>query len=125
MADYDAIYQVLYNLCNNAVKFAREEGILRLRITFTEDGKQVTVSVYNEGEGIAEDDLPFVFERFYKADKSRGMDKTGVGLGLFISKAIIDAHHQHIFVKSELHKYCEFLFTLPTGIKQTYKSSNL
>lgn len=125
LADYDAIYQVLYNLCNNAVKFAREEGVLRLRITFTEDGKQVTVSVYNEGEGIAEDDLPFVFERFYKADKSRGMDKTGVGLGLFISKAIIDAHHQRIFVKSELHKYCEFLFTLPTGIKQTYKSSNL
>lgn len=111
-ADYDAIYQVLYNICNNAVKFAREEGILRLRITFTEDGKQVLVSVYNEGEGIAEEDLPFVFERFYKADKSRGVDKTGVGLGLFISKAIIDAHHQHILVKSELHKYCEFLFTL-------------
>ena len=112
MADYDAIYQVFYNICNNAVKFAREDGLLRVRIGYREDEKQILVSIYNAGEGIAAEDIPFVFERFYKADKSRGMDKTGVGLGLFICKAIIDAHRQRIFVKSELHEYCEFSFTL-------------
>ena len=115
MADYDAIYQVLYNICNNAVKFARDGGVLRMRISLTEDKKQILVSVYNEGEGIPEEDIPFVFERFYKADKSRGMDRTGVGLGLFICKAIIDAHQQKIFVNSVLHEYCEFLFTLPVA----------
>ncbi len=116
MADYDAIYQVLYNICNNAVKFARDGGLLRFRIKGSEDGKKILVSVYNEGEGIAKEDIPFVFERFYKADKSRGMDKTGVGLGLFICKAIVDAHHQRIFVESELHEYCEFSFTLSRAV---------
>ena len=71
------------------------------------------VSVYNEGEGIAAADLPFVFERFYKGDKSRGLDKSGVGLGLFIAKTIMDAHHEKITVSSEQGKYCQFDFTLP------------
>ena len=69
--------------------------------------------MYNEGEGIAAEDLPFVFERFYKGDKSRGLDKSGAGLGLFISKTIIDAHHERIFVESEQNQYCQFAFTLP------------
>ena len=71
------------------------------------------VSVYNEGEGIAMSDLPFVFERFYKGDKSRGLDKSGVGLGLFIAKTIMDAHHERIWVESEQGKYCRFCFVLP------------
>ncbi len=112
LADHDAIYQILYNLCDNAVKFSREEGTLRIAITNTRD-KRIQVSVYNEGEGIAADDVPFVFERFYKGDKSRGLDKSGVGLGLFISKTIMDAHHEKIWVQSEQGKYCEFCFTLP------------
>ena len=111
MADKDAIHQILYNLCDNAVKFSREGGKYRIRIV-TED-KKVLVSVYNEGQGIAKEDLPFVFERFYKSDKSRGLDKTGVGLGLFISKTIIDAHRETITVDSEQGEFCEFTFTLP------------
>ena len=111
MADKDAIYQLLYNLCDNAVKFSRDGGVYRIRIV-TGDRK-VRVSVYNEGQGIMKEDLPFVFERFYKSDKSRGLDKTGVGLGLFISKTIIDAHRESITVDSEQGKYCEFTFTLP------------
>jgi len=112
LADRDAIYQILYNICDNAVKFSREEGKLRVALTQREDGK-VQISVYNEGAGIAADDLPFVFERFYKGDKSRGLDKSGVGLGMFISKTIIEAHHEKIWVKSEQGSYCEFNFTLP------------
>ncbi len=112
-ADHDAIYQIFYNICDNAVKFSEEGGALRVRIHRNAEDK-VCVSVYNEGAGIAAADLPFVFERFYKSDKSRGLDKSGVGLGLFIAKAIMDAHGEPIWVESEEGKYCEFQFTLPS-----------
>ncbi len=110
IADRDAVYQILYNLCDNGVKFSREGG--RYRVSIRQHGKKVHVSVYNEGVGIAPAELPLVFERFYKTDKSRGLDKTGVGLGLYIAKTIIDAHGGEIDVKSEFGKYCEFHFTL-------------
>ncbi|MBE6702041.1 MAG: HAMP domain-containing histidine kinase [Ruminococcaceae bacterium] len=112
LADYDAIYQILYNLCDNAVKFSKEGGKLSVSLRFTEEQRAV-ISVYNEGEGIAKDDLPFVFERFYKGDKSRGLDKSGAGLGLFIAKTIMDAHHERIWVESEQGRYCCFKFILP------------
>lgn len=113
-ADRDAIYQVLYNICDNAVKFASVGGRYEIKINYLGDGKhkKVRVSVYNQGEGISDEDLPYVFERFYKADKSRGMDKKGVGLGMFISKTIIDAHGEEIHVESKKNEFCEFYFTL-------------
>ena len=111
-ADHDAIYQVLYNICHNALKFSSAGGTLRIRIGYTKERK-VQISVYNEGQGIPKDDIPFIFERFYKTDKSRGLDKTGTGLGLFISKTIIAAHGEKIWVDSEEGKNCEFFFTLP------------
>lgn len=111
-ADHDAIYQVLYNVCHNALKFSRERGRLRIRLAYAKDRK-VQIAVYNEGQGIPKEDLPFVFERFYKTDKSRGLDKTGIGLGLYISKTIIAAHGEKIWVDSEEGKNCEFFFTLP------------
>jgi signal transduction histidine kinase len=113
LADSDAIHQVLYNLIDNAVKFSYESGVLRVKIT--EQDKNVAIEVYNEGKGIPENDLPHVFDRFYKADKSRGLDKTGVGLGLFIVKAILQAHGEDISVKSEEGKNCSFMLTLPKG----------
>ena len=112
LADHDAIYQILYNICDNAVKFSRKGGALSVSLHVVEAGR-VCVSVYNEGIGIAKEDLPFVFERFYKADKSRGLDKSGVGLGMFIAKTIIDAHHEKIWVESEPGDWCRFSFTLP------------
>ena len=69
--------------------------------------------MYNEGQGIAPADLPYVFERFYKSDKSRGLNKNGVGLGLYISKTIVEAHGETIWVESEFGKNCCFMFTLP------------
>lgn len=109
-ADKDSIHQILYNLCDNAVKFSKEKG--KYLISIKQKNKKVFVSVYNEGQGISPEDLPFVFDRFYKSDKSRGLDKSGVGLGLYISKTIIDAHGQEIWVKSAHGEYCEFVFTL-------------
>lgn len=111
VADKDAIHQILYNLCDNAVKFSCNGGKYKVQIK-TKD-KKAYISVYNEGQGISKEDLPFVFERFYKSDKSRGLDKSGVGLGLYISKTIIDAHRETITVDSEEGKYCRFEFTLP------------
>ncbi|MBQ7364727.1 MAG: HAMP domain-containing histidine kinase [Clostridia bacterium] len=113
LADMDSIYQVLYNLCDNAVKFSKDGGKIALFVS--ENSGVITVSVFNEGEGIAEEDLVFVFDRFYKADKSRGIDKSGTGLGLYISKKIIEAHKEKIWVESESHVSCTFSFTLAKG----------
>ena len=109
-ADRDALYQVLYNLCDNAIKFSNEGG--QYIVSIKEERSKVRISVYNEGAGISPDDLPYVFDRFYKSDRSRGLDKTGVGLGLYISRTIIEAHSEKIAVESEYGKWCRFTFTL-------------
>ena len=121
-ADRDAIYQILYNICDNAVKFSNEGA--KYRITITENGGKIWVSVYNEGVGIKSEELPYVFDRFYKSDKSRGLDKTGVGLGMYIAKTIIEAHGEEISVKSEYEKYCEFTFSL-TYVRETEISKGI
>ncbi len=112
-ADKDSIYQILYNLCDNAVKFSYPSGLLSININ--KKDKKLFVSIKNTGEGIEAEDLPFVFERFYKSDRSRGLDKTGVGLGLYIVKTIIDQHEEEIWVNSEKGNFCEFVFTLREG----------
>ena len=123
-ADEDSIHRVIYNLCHNAIKFSAEGGLLRIKLERTKDEK-VSVSVYNEGQGIAAEDLPYVFDRFYKSDKSRGLDKTGVGLGLYISKTMIDAHGETLCVKSEEGKNCEFAFSLKTVAPHDKNGKNL
>ena len=110
VADRDAIYQVIYNICDNAIKFSREGGKYRFSIKDTE--KKIVVSVYNEGIGIPDDELPYVFDRFYKSDKSRGLDKSGVGLGMYISRTIMEAHGENIGVRSKHGEFCEFMLTL-------------
>lgn len=110
-ADCDAINQVLNNLCDNAIKFSREGG--KYIVSVKEVGQKVRISVFDEGDGISPEDLPYVFDRFYKSDKSRGLDKTGVGLGLYISKTIIDAHGEKLTAESEYGKWCRFTFMLP------------
>ncbi len=113
VADRDSIYQIMYNLCDNAVKFSSEGGLLKIEIKKLKN-KKILISVFNEGQGIPPADLPYIFERFYKSDKSRGLNKSGVGLGLYISKTIIDAHGEKIWAESEFEKNCLFSFTLPT-----------
>lgn len=109
-SDKDAINQVLYNICDNAVKFSREGG--KYLIDIRENADKVYVSVYNEGVGIQSEDLPHIFDRFYKSDKSRGLDKTGVGLGMYIAKTILDNLGEQISVSSRYGEYCCFEISL-------------
>lgn len=109
VADPDAITRVLYNLMDNAVKFASPGSTLRISLWKT-DGKAY-VSVRDTGETIPESDLPFIFDRFHKSDRSRSLDRDGVGLGLYLVKSILDAHGEDIAVTSR-DGVTEFVFTL-------------
>ncbi|MBR4288410.1 MAG: HAMP domain-containing histidine kinase, partial [Clostridia bacterium] len=97
-ADRDAISQVIYNLTDNAIKFIDPGGKLRVAVRL--QGQKAILSIRNTGDGIPEEELYHLFERFYKSDRSRGLDKKGMGLGLFIAKSVIDAHGEEIWVKS-------------------------
>ena len=118
-ADRDAIYQVVYNLCHNAIKFAKEGGSFVMSITYA-PGHKVRFSVFDEGQTLDKDELARIFDRFYKTDKSRGLDKNGVGLGLYISKTIVEAHGERIFASSH-DGGCEFVFTLKESTHQHTK----
>ena len=95
----DLITQVIYNLLENAAKFAREGSTLYLGVAMM-DGK-ARITVRNVGETIPAEELPLLFERFHKSDKSRSEDKDGVGLGLYIVKTILEQHKEKINVTSE------------------------
>ena len=110
LGDTDAINQVIYNIIDNAIKFSYDNGLLKFSIF--EADKNIVLSIYNTGIGVKDDDIPYLFDRFYKADKSRGKDKTGVGLGMYIAKTIIDVHEGKIEVKSKYEEYCEFIISL-------------
>lgn len=110
LAERDSITQVLYNLLDNAIKFAAVDSVITLRLY--KRGKKAFVSIKNTGETIPEDDLPYIFERFHKSDRSRSLDKDGVGLGLYLVKTIINSHGENIAVTSR-DGVTEFVFTLP------------
>ena len=112
-ADKDAIYQIIYNLCHNAIKFSKEGGKFIININRIQGGK-IKVSIFDQGQIISAEDAKHIFDRFYKTDKSRGLDKSGVGLGLYICKTIVDAHGESIH---HVHHNdgCEFWFTLKEG----------
>ena len=99
LGDNDLITQVIYNLLENAVKFAAAGSTLYLGVSAI-DGK-ARVVVRNCGETISPEELPLLFERFHKSDKSRSEDKDGVGLGLYIVKTILEQHRERIDVTSE------------------------
>ena len=112
IANRDYITQVIYNLLDNAVKFCPEGKQLGLKIQ--EGSSKVYVSVSNEGDTIPPEELPLVFDRFHKLDKSRSQNRDGWGLGLYIVKTIICSHGENIRVTSRDGK-TEFTFTLPLG----------
>lgn len=109
LADPDAITRVLYNLMDNAVKFAAPGSTLCVSL-WKSEGKAY-ISVRDHGETIPPDDLPFIFDRFHKSDRSRSLDRDGVGLGLYLVKSILDAHGEDIAVTSR-DGVTEFVFTL-------------
>ena len=114
--DRDLIHQVIYNLVENAVKFTNPEGYIRFG--FSHKDNRVYVYVENSGEGILPEDLRLVFDKFYKADKSRSINKKSMGLGLYIVRSIIHLHSGNITVESEPGEYCRFLFWIPDAPKK-------
>lgn len=110
-ADKDLIHQVIYNLTDNAIKFTNEQG--KISFTLKKDGDNVVLCINNTGEGIAQSDLPHIFERFYKSDKSRSAKKDSTGLGLYIAKTIVLLHKGTLSASSDDQSGTTFIFTLP------------
>jgi signal transduction histidine kinase len=110
-ADRDRISQVIINLISNAVKYTPDGG--KIKITLSDSADSAVFSIRDNGIGIPEAELPLVFERFYRADKSRNRNTGGSGIGLAIVKSIITAHGGTIDVDSRLDEGSDFMFTLP------------
>ncbi len=115
-ADADLIGQVIWNLTENAVKFVENGGYLEYN--FSIKNGYYHISIKNSGEGLEHDEIPRVFDRFYKTDESRGKDKNGVGLGLSIVRSIVKLHNGEIMIKSFKGEYVEFIFTIPVSYKR-------
>lgn len=111
-ADPDLMHQVVYNLTENAVKFVNEGGYIAFDFSTGKNG-ETYISVKNSGAGLSKQEIPKVFDRFYKTDKSRGLDKNGVGLGLYIVRSIVNLHGGDIIVRSAEGEYVEFVFSIP------------
>ena len=109
-ADEDRMAQVVTNLLDNAVKFCEEGGTLKIW-TYLAEGK-VYVNISNSGETIPEEDIPFVFDRFFKVDKSHNRKAAGTGIGLSIVKNIVMQHNEKIWVNSKEGTGTVFTFTL-------------
>lgn len=113
-ADRTRLQEALYNLLDNAVKYSRPNG--EIRLTARQDNGEVELAVSDEGIGIAREDLPRIFERFYRADKARSPDKVrGTGLGLAIVKHIAQLHGGRVEAESELEKGTTVRLVLPIG----------
>lgn len=121
-ADTDMIYQVIYNIFDNAVKFTNEGGYINVSMINMQN--EIEVHIKNSGIGINSDELPRVFERFYKVDKSRSLDAKGAGLGLYIVKMMVEMHGGRIWARSDDDSSAEFIFRLPkTNSNKTARRS--
>ncbi len=111
LGDKDKLRQVIINLTSNALKFTSESGWVRISTATEDDWRTLTVA--DNGTGIAEDDLPYIFERFFRADKSRSRATGGAGIGLAITKQLIEAHGGTITVTSTFGQGTTFTIRLP------------
>ncbi len=111
-ADKDQIRQVLINLVDNAIKYMGDNPNPYIKISFYDMDENTLIEISDNGLGIAVEDIPFLFDRFYRVDKARSRDQGGTGLGLAIVKHIIEAHKQIINVRSSLGVGTTFSFTL-------------
>jgi two-component system phosphate regulon sensor histidine kinase PhoR len=113
-ADRERVQQVLTNLVMNSIKYGKKKGTTEVSVQSIADDK-IMVRVRDNGEGIEQEHLPRLFERFYRVDKSGNRRRGGSGLGLAIVKHIIEAHREQIFVESQAEIGSEFSFTLEKG----------
>lgn len=111
LADKDKISQVIINLLSNTIKYTPRGGVVEVIVKGADDVTEITVK--DNGEGISQEDLPHIFERFYRADKSRNRLTGGAGIGLTITKAIVEAHEGTIQVKSKVNEGTQFIISLP------------
>ncbi|MDR1622415.1 MAG: ATP-binding protein, partial [Synergistaceae bacterium] len=110
-ADRNRMRQVLTNLLSNAIKYTQPRGTIR--VIFSETSDSVLLAIEDNGIGIPQKELPFIFERFYRADKSRNRLSGGSGIGLAVVKAIMTAHGGKIEVESRLEHGSRFQIALP------------
>lgn len=113
-ADKDKVSQVIINLVSNALKYTQYGG--KVRINLTADKDNVEFRIIDSGVGIAKEDLPHIFERFYRADKSRNRLTGGAGIGLTITKSIVEAHKGSIEVQSKVNEGTMFSVSLPKRV---------
>lgn len=109
--DKDKIKQVIYNLLSNSLNYLKENG--EVFVTLKQENSYIIIEVKDNGIGISEKDLPFIFERFYRSDESRNKNTGGAGIGLTITKAIVEAHNGSIIVESTLDKGSNFIVKFP------------
>ncbi|UCH51419.1 MAG: sensor histidine kinase, partial [Chloroflexota bacterium] len=112
-ADPDRTAQVIRNLLNNAFNYTPEGGAITIRLASSPRG--ITVSVIDTGTGIPPEDLPYVFDRFYRVDRSRARSTGGSGLGLAIVKQLVEVQGGRVWVESTSGKGSTFYFDLPSG----------
>lgn len=112
-ADRDSITRIITNLLDNAVKFTNDDGHIYICVKTLQ--KDIRISFKNSGKGIAPEQLPMIFNRFYKTDKSRSENREGTGIGLYLVKNILNAHGRNITVQSVEGEYAEFVFSLAKG----------
>lgn len=110
-ADQDRIFQVITNLLSNAIKYTEEED--KIIIKLYKESRYLVCEVIDTGMGIPQEEIPYIFERFYRADKSRNRKTGGAGIGLSIAKSIVQAHDGNIEVNSQLGKGSSFKVILP------------
>lgn len=115
-ADDTLLGQILFNLIDNAVKFTPDNG--EIRFSLVSDKRTAVLKIRNTGKGIPPEETPYIFDRFYKVDKSRGLDTKSFGIGLFIVKSIIEMHHGTISVESEPDAFTEFTVRLPKDMPE-------
>lgn len=118
--DQRRLHQVIFNLVSNAVKYSTESG--QILIDIHNSGKNVQLTVKDQGIGIAKEDIPLIFERFYRTDRSRNRKTGGAGIGLTIVKAIVLAHGGNISVESVKGCGSCFMVVLPKNKSRFYLS---
>lgn len=122
--DVDRLYfqKVLFNLLDNAIRFSEEGGLITLSVVTLPDQK-IKISIRDEGEGISNEELPYIFERTYRIEKSRNKKFGGAGLGLAIAKTIVEKHNGVINATSIVGKGSEFIIVLPINANEGEEKS--
>lgn len=111
--NHDELYRAIYNLVENAVNYTADAGTLTIRTSLVD--QQLFVEIQDTGIGIRPEDLPFIFERFYRADKARSIESGGTGLGLAITKRVVERHGGTVAAESILGEGSTFAIKLPTS----------